>query len=217
MKIDMRFLDFIQGSSDWFTVKGFVRQQFEDLAAQIKVGWNKNHTSEGNHGDVVANSIVSANGYSEHGRSAAVGEWIALPTLTTADVFSDSGSWSFTLTNVVLRYTRIGKTIILTFRFFNNGTITGTPEFIGIHLPPELTAARLTSSEAYDDRMFSSVALSTVQGTAYAFIGRYPNQGSNSSLIFKRREGSAGGSGTWAATAGDFGLDGQIIYEAENF
>lgn len=42
-------MDQIQGSSSWDVVKGFVRQQFEDLASQISAGWNTNHNADGTH------------------------------------------------------------------------------------------------------------------------------------------------------------------------
>lgn len=56
MKISLQYMDQLQGISDWQQAKGFVRQQFEDLASQIAVGWNTNHLADGTHNFAAINA-----------------------------------------------------------------------------------------------------------------------------------------------------------------
>lgn len=62
MKISLQYMDQLQGITDWNQAKGFVRQQFEDLAAQISHGWNAEHNTDGTHNKATVTSDVVASG-----------------------------------------------------------------------------------------------------------------------------------------------------------
>lgn len=208
MKISLRFIDQIQGAPVWDSVKGFIRQQFEDLGTQIQAGWNTNHKSDGTHADVVATSVASTNGYKEHSRTVPQGEWTDI-VLQNSDVTSDTGTYALTTTNIFFRYMRIGKTIFLTFTFFNNGVVTGTPEFLRIKLPPILEMARVNSSYDIEDRVFC-VAGNSSQGAIDAYVAQRSSS-NDTYLVFERSP-----SGLWAA-APDVAIRGQLAYEAANY
>lgn len=205
MKISLGLLEQLQGLAEWSNAKGFVRQTFEDLVAQIKAGWNTNHNADGTHAAVAATSVASTTGYTEHGRSVPLGEWQTLD-LTTDDLSSESGSFSFTLTNCVMRYTKIGRTVFLNYTIFNNGVITGTPEFLRIRMPADLRMIRLNDSYDREDRVFSSAASSS-QGAAWAYVSIHV---ADTYLNFERTP-----TGLWAAAA-DFEISGQLAWELAN-
>lgn len=49
MRLSFNYADQVQGSTDWNSAKGFIRQSFEDLVTQITAGWTVNHFPDGTH------------------------------------------------------------------------------------------------------------------------------------------------------------------------
>lgn len=99
MKISLQFMDQLQGISDWAQAKGFVRQQFEDLAAQISAGWNQEHNTDGTHAKAtVTTNVVATGNITAAGTGTFTGQHRAFvkinPNQTLADNAETSLSWA---------------------------------------------------------------------------------------------------------------------------
>lgn len=186
-----------------------VRQEFEQLVNALRGYVIVEHNDDGTHSDVTADSVASANGYHEHNRLVGMGEWVPL-NVAASDLESDSGSWTFTLTNYSIRYMRVGKSITIQVTIFNNAEVTGTPEFLRIKLPRELWMKRLNASYDIEDRIYSSVGVSS-QGMVYIFVGQKSTLAEDTWLVFELAP-----SGLWAAGTG-IDIVGQLTYEAAEF
>lgn len=120
-------------------------------------------------------------GFTERGRSAKAGEWTAYTPTFTAN------SGTFTPTIVTARYALVGKTLLISIRLAPC-TVSVGAVWLGVSLPPGITAATLTNiALTYNDNGARGNGTVEVQPGGTAFY------------MYKDFDASA----AWTASAGN--------------
>lgn len=205
-------------SEDWKTARDQIRRQLEQMAAAINSSWDQEHTADGSHGDIVADSLEL--------QDARVGEWVEL--VYEATRFSGEPGLTVTVpenTVYIFRYMRIGQLILLQFHF--SGTIggsagEGTASDVRVKLP-ELHALPLKSGtsggfQSCGTFLWENLAATLPQGfsqtliTSYVMTEAVPNTTLN---LTKFDASSASGTGVTGWVNGDFGVQGFALFCSE--
>ncbi len=120
-----------------------VRDEFENLAARIKSGWSREHNADGSHQAITTQTCASVQGYTEFGRTVAMGVWKSHPYQSTD--FTGNASMTWTVgSNDLENYDvmLIGQTLFVDIRI-TDSSVGGTPSTVlQIALPPGLASRR---------------------------------------------------------------------------
>lgn len=214
MNISAQFLDQIQGTTEWSEARGVVRQQFEDLAAQVKTGWNTNHNSDGTHADVEASSLslqgARAGEFTDLNYwSSRFGTFIALGT-----------GWIVESKDVnYLRWSRVGQLAFLQFSIYNS-SVQGIPITELLIDLPEVNARQV------DPNLLGTIAQNggslswtDADGTGIGYCYISVNVATKSTALFLDKihtvAGAASGPRSWQVGANNVNVNGSIYFMLE--
>jgi hypothetical protein len=119
-------------------------------------------------GDAVhgATTIRAIEGYLEGGRSVPMGYWQNEP-FNAANFTSSHGTWVLTAPDqVILRYTLIGKTMMVAFSI-DNSTVVGVTTYLRIKVPGGYTASSLSTGRGATDYVDNGAPISV---TGFAVV-----------------------------------------------
>ncbi len=117
-----------------------VRQELDQFTSLIEGYLRSQHKDSGAHSDVTADSVASTDGYTEHDRTVALGDWTLIPF--AASRFTASGGQTWTLTSgdqTRLAYTLVGHTCTVSFVLVTT-SVSGACVTLSIALPTGLVA-----------------------------------------------------------------------------
>jgi hypothetical protein len=157
MNVGLPFLEQIQ-QGPVNQLGGWVAKSLNQLIAAITRGYHTQHNENDTHKTITATGSIS-----ERARTTALGEWIAVPYVST-NYTATTGTWIVTASQAVsVWYTLVGKTMTVSFLITGSSLTLATATWLQIKIPAMATSTRQQwGTFAYNDN--------GTQGTGVCYV-----------------------------------------------
>lgn len=176
---------------------GWIALTFNQLVATLTAGYHTEHNDNDTHGDIHCDTI------SERARTTPMGEWIKIPVVPGDFNTISAATWTVGTANVVrLAYTMVGKTMTIALYISNSSVSAATAQFLTFKLPGGYKSA----AETYNPCIIKD---NGVRGTGY--FGVIQTSPGGEALLYIE----CGGAATWAVSASNTSVFGQLSFEVQ--